>query len=241
MLLQFWWDLLSSPTAGGAAGAVVAWWFNTRWKAQYEARTQKELEAYKGELENARVAATFRYQQQLQDSSLYILKRHEALATLHTLFLDAVSKILRVDAGAHSIPRLEEVNAHDASIYMEKYAEVEIFEGKRAEILRNWETDRLSSIQLLLDHLEKMRVEYAQRALVKANNFRLDHELYLPESVATAARDLQSLLQTKMLQIQPPLEVSGAWSSLVVDRDSILAAHEKLKGRARAALSGGLP
>lgn len=52
----------------------MAWWFNACWRAPYEARTQKELEAY-------------------------IHKRHEALAALHSLFLDAVSNILRVALG----------------------------------------------------------------------------------------------------------------------------------------------
>lgn len=167
--------------AGGLAVALLKVWFEKR----VNSSSERALAEFKHRLDSTTAAASFDYQRRLQEYNLFIAKKHQTLAELHELLLDAYSQISRWAQGGTDRVLLARHNYQDASDYLEKHTNVP--KGKRSEIMDLWETDRDEALRLLYEFQDSMQGEYARRAWVKANNYRLGHELYLPEPISARA------------------------------------------------------
>ena len=173
-----------SAAAGAAGGALIQWALRVWWETRVRVASEKALTKFKHDLETSSAAASFDYSRRLQDFNLFIAKKHETIAQLHELLLEASSQIVRF-ARDHRPARaqLAGVNRDDAREYMENHASVP--RGKVAEILDLWDTDRENALEVLYEYQDSMQGEYAERALEKAHNYRLSRDLYLPNDIST--------------------------------------------------------
>ena len=169
------------------AGAVV-WYAQQRAGARIKAKADTTLARFGHELDRAAAAANFDYQRKLQDFNLFIAKKHEVMAELYGLLIRANSEILRAAKGDRTVALLEDQHAEDVETYLRDHANVPT--AKRKEILSHWQEDRTQAMKILNDYQESMQPEFARRALDKANNYRLHHELYLPDHIAEAVNDV---------------------------------------------------
>jgi hypothetical protein len=184
--------------------AIASAWATVRWfpRAWLEQRlkqsSEQTLARFKHELESASAAASFDYSRRLQDFNLFIVKKHEAIAQLHGLLLEAMSQIVRF-AQDERPPRAQLTNfgREDAGKYMAEDANVP--RGMVADILALWDTERDKAIERLSAYQDDMQGEHAGRALEKAHNYRLRNDLYLPDEISEGAAQFLSRLR-RLLQ-----------------------------------------
>ena len=217
---------------GAAAGGLVSWALKLWWEIRVNAASQKALAQFKHSLDNAAANASYDYQRRLQDFNLFVAKKHEVLAELHKRLLDATSQIVRFSQGGRDRALLLDTNADDASDYLENHAKIP--RGKRAEILGSWETDREESLRLLYEYQDVMQGEHARRAWVKANNYRLGCDVYLPEQISQAAETL--VVRLERLRVRTELEKPGA-PKLYQEGEDVRRLFEELKSLTRTEMA----
>jgi hypothetical protein len=166
--------------------AIVRFFVERHFRLQADERLQR----VKAQLDSEATAANFRHQRSLHEFSLFVDKKHNALAGLHALINDAHSKILFLEWEVPTLTR--DNNKIDAEEWLRDHGNVPT--GVRKEVMDLWDSDRESAMEVLREYLEKMKPIYAERAWVKANNFRLDNDLYFPVSVSEAAEKVTALL-----------------------------------------------
>lgn len=190
----------------------VTWVFKVLVEKRIESMTHRSIAGFQHSLDAVSRAAEFDYQRRLTDFNLFIEKKHAVIAQLYELAVDANSQILNAASGDRSIPVLHDTNEEDADAYLRDHAGVPA--GKRAEILGLWESDRLRALEVLDSYQSEMQVELARRALVKANNFRIRSDLYLPDAISSAAIEVTSGLSSLLQSIN-----EGTATNLVVDSE----------------------
>jgi hypothetical protein len=181
-------QFVTAATAGATAGALASWGVKVWWENRVKTASSLALAKFQAELGGVAAAASFDYQRRLQDFNLFVTKKHDAIARLHELLLDAMSRVAHLASTQTTRAVLDHLNAADASHYLQHDANIP--SGKRDEILSFWETNREHAVSLLYEYQDWMQPELAQRAWDKAHNERLRSDLYLPPDVSRAASEL---------------------------------------------------
>jgi hypothetical protein len=191
MLEHFWTIILSSGVAS-ATTALVLFLGKTWIESRFEESKQRRLATFQSQLDSTAAAARFNYERLLQDYNLFVVRKHETYAELYARILDVQSQIVLLIRAYREIPQIEDLAARDAERYMVEHANIPA--GMAANIVSMWDSDRKEALRRFEQRLDSMKPEYARRAWTKANNYRLERELYLSDAVGRRAAEITTEL-----------------------------------------------
>lgn len=191
MPLIDWTAVSAGALAGALSGGAVTWLLKAWIQSRLDVSTQQRVAEFQARLEATSAAASYEYQRELQAYNHFVARKYEVVAELYRRILDAQSHITRLVRGIPDVPDIGSLPKPDAERYMVEHANVP--EGLAAEIAASWDR-REEAVSRFEAFLDQMRPEYARRAWAKANNYRLENELYLSDQAAESAREVTDIL-----------------------------------------------
>lgn len=114
--------------------------------SKMEIAAQRAVETHKHELSQQAAFAAFEYQRRLTDFNLFVAKRHDTIARLHTLLLDAMSRAALLLESEQYVAVLDNVSIDDIAEYL---AEEKFSKRRSDEILALWNSDQSKARDLI--------------------------------------------------------------------------------------------
>jgi hypothetical protein len=122
---------------------------------------------------------------------------------LHTLLLDAMSAIMRLDVGEEYEPVWHGIAPAEMELLLK---DNKVRQRVIEQALAFFEKDLGAAITIAKDGIREQRLHRARMANRRAKNYRLRRDLYLPEHVSVAARSFSALLDRLLMQKEPSAE-----------------------------------
>jgi hypothetical protein len=214
-LLPFLGSLMAG-LLGALAGLLVA-----GRRATLERQNQSQL-----------ASANYEYSRGLQEHSQFIARKHEVVAELHVRLLDAYSTIMNIAQGRCILPRLDAANLDDVRKLMK---DEQVLMGVQGRVEELWDTDRAAASSALLEYLQEWKKEKALRGHVKAQNYLLNHQLYLSAATVKSVQRLLKHLENQLWQFNPPRDLAPSMLPKA-DRGTIDSLHDQVTKELRQEL-----